>query len=93
MGSKNLCHCKEEKACYCFCGHFTGSGSTGSLAIKLTGLLGIWFQTAGCTHLCMIQSNALAWCYFTTPHCFSGELIAPSKAGVTLAGVPVTLRL
>lgn len=42
-------------------------------------------------HRCMIQRDALASCYFSTPHCFSGEVIAPSKAGVTLAGVPETL--
>lgn len=43
--------------------------------------------------MCVILSDSSAHCCFSAPHCFSGELIAPSKAGVALVGVPVTLRL
>lgn len=93
MRSKISVTAKRRRLATIFVGIFLDLGALDSLAVKLTGLLGVWLQMAGCTPVCMIQSDALACCYFSTPHCFSGELIAPSKAGVTLAGVPVILRL
>lgn len=49
MGSRILVAAKRRRFAAGFVGIFLDLGALAALAVKLTGLLGLWLQTAGCT--------------------------------------------